>query len=74
MKLKIFFVIKLFFFVSAELSAPYVVTEYQSEPKTCNITGNQGFSLSGKYDLVSEKLLISDNTVQKIAIINGTVD
>jgi hypothetical protein len=43
MKLKIFFVLKLMFFVSIELSAPYVTNEDNPEMKFLSETKEQAF-------------------------------
>jgi len=63
MKLKIFFVIKLLFFVSIELSAPYVADEYQPDRKIFTETGIQIFNFYINDDITSENLVLLNTSV-----------
>jgi hypothetical protein len=74
MKLKIFFVFKLFFFVSIELSAPYVVTEFTTEQQMFIETDEKVSAFCSFDDRVSDKYMVSYYNVQKTAILNRTVD
>jgi hypothetical protein len=74
MKLKILFVVKLFFFVSIELSAPYCVSDYQPEFNEYTKTGNQVFG-SNRFDEGSSVMSVElNNSAQMTDILNGIVD